>query len=221
VQAASGGRLVLGIGLSHKMVIENMFGYSFDKPVRHMREYLSALAPLIREGAVQYTGETLAANLSVDVAGALPCPILVAALGTQMLELAGRVADGTCTWMTGPATLAEHTTPTITKAAEEAGRPAPRISASLPVRVTSDVDAARGQAAQIFQIYGMLPSYRAMLDREGAAGPEDVAIIGDEATVRAAIQRVADSGATDFVAVEFGGSPTERAETRELLRSLI
>jgi alkanesulfonate monooxygenase SsuD/methylene tetrahydromethanopterin reductase-like flavin-dependent oxidoreductase (luciferase family) len=123
--------------------------------------------------------------------------------------------------MTGPATLTEHTTPTITKAAAEAGRPAPRISASLPVRVTADVDAARGQAAQIFQIYGMLPSYRAMLDREGAAGPEDVAIIGDEATVRAAVQRVADSGATDFVAVEFGGSPSERAETRELLRSLI
>jgi F420-dependent oxidoreductase-like protein len=186
-----------------------------------MREYLSALAPLIRDGAVQYTGETLAANLSVDIAGSSPCPILLAALGTQMLELAGQVADGTCTWMTGPATLAEHTTPTITKAAAEAGRPAPRISASLPVRVTTDVDAAREQAARVFQIYGMLPSYRAMLDREGAEGPADVAIIGDEATVRAAIQRVAESGATDFVAVEFGGSPVERAETRELLRSLI
>ena len=221
VQAASGGRLVLGIGLSHKMVIENMFGYSFEKPVRHMREYLSALAPLIRDGAVQYTGETLTANLSVDIAGSSPCPILLAALGTQMLELAGQVADGTCTWMTGPATLAEHTTPTITKAAAEAGRPAPRISASLPVRVTTDVDAAREQASRVFQIYGMLPSYRAMLDREGAEGPADVAIIGDEATVRTAIQRVAESGATDFVAVEFGGSAVERAETRELLRSLI
>ena len=97
--------------------------------------------------------------------------MIVAALGPKMLELAGTVADGTVTWMTGPATLASHTVPMITAAAERAGRPAPRIVASLPICVTADADAARERAAKDFQVYGFLPSYRAMLDREGAAGP--------------------------------------------------
>jgi 5,10-methylenetetrahydromethanopterin reductase len=221
VQNASNGRLVLGIGLSHKMVIENMFGYSFDKPVRHMHEYLTILMSLLQTGSASFTGETLTANGSVSVPGATPCPVLVAALGPQMLKLAGTIADGTVTWMTGAATLTDLTVPTITKAAAEAGRPAPRIGVSLPVCVTSDPDAVRARAAEVFQIYGILPSYRAMLDREGAAGPEDVAIIGTEAEVQAGIQRVANAGATDFVAAEFASDPDERTRTRELLRSLL
>jgi 5,10-methylenetetrahydromethanopterin reductase len=220
-QAASGGRLALGIGLSHKVVIENMFGLSFEQPVRHMREYLSILMPLITSGSASFAGETLSANGSINVPGATPCPVLVAALGPKMLELAGTVADGTLTWMTGAATLAELTVPTITKAAAAASRPAPRVGVSLPVCVTGDPDTARARAAKVFQVYGVLPSYRAMLDREGAAGPEDAAIIGDEATVTAGIQRVFDAGATDFVAAEFAGTDDERTRTRELLRSLL
>ncbi len=220
-QLASNGRLVLGIGLSHQIVIENMFGYSFDKPVRHMREYLTVLMSLIHTGSATFTGETCSANGSINIPGATPCPVLVAALGPKMLELAGTLADGTVTWMTGPATLAELTVPTITQAASAAGRPAPRIGASLPVCVTTEPDAARARAAQVFQVYGILPSYRAMLDREGAAGPEDVAIVGSEAEVRAEIARLADAGVTDFVAAEFAGDADERTGTRELLRSLL
>jgi alkanesulfonate monooxygenase SsuD/methylene tetrahydromethanopterin reductase-like flavin-dependent oxidoreductase (luciferase family) len=123
--------------------------------------------------------------------------------------------------MTGPATLAEHIVPTITSAAKEAGRDAPRIVASLPVCVTNDPDAARERAAETFSIYGQLPSYRAMLDREGAAGPADVALVGDEATVRAGIERVRDAGVTDFTAAEFGATEPERTATRDLLRSLL
>ncbi len=220
-QAASGGRLALGIGLSHKVVIENMFGYSFDKPVRHMREYLTILMSLIHTGAASVTGETVSANGSINVPGATPCPVLVAALGPKMLELAGTLADGTLTWMTGAVTLTELTVPTITKAASAAGRPAPRVGASLPVCVTGDPNAARSRAATVFQVYGVLPSYRAMLDREGAAGPEDAALIGNEADVRAAIGRVADAGVTDFVAAEFAGDADERTRTRELLQSML
>ena len=124
-QAISGGRLTLGIGLSHQLVIEGMFGHSFEKPVRHMREYLSILMPLIHEGTVSCQGETLSANGSLNIAGATPFPVLIAALGPKMLELAGTAADGTITWMTGPATLETHTVPAITKAAEQAGRPPP------------------------------------------------------------------------------------------------
>jgi F420-dependent oxidoreductase-like protein len=220
VQAASGNRLVLGIGLSHQLVIEGMFGYSFEKPVRHMREYLSILMPLLRGEPADVDGDTLHAHLSVVVPDAAAPPVLVAALGPQMLHLAGTVADGTVTWMTGPATLGGHTVPAITAAAAEAGKPSPRVAVALPVCVTDDETAARERAAADYLVYGFLPSYRAMLDREGAAGPADVAIVGDEAAVRAGIERVADAGATDFVASEFG-STADRARTRELLRSLL
>ncbi len=219
-QAAAGGRLTLGVGLSHQLVIESILGLSFDQPLRHMREYLAVLVPLIREHRVSHSGETISTHVTLTVPEPEPCPVLVAALGTGMLELAGRVADGTITWMTGPATLAHHTVPTITRAAADAGAPPPRVAVGLPVCVTDDVDAARERAAQLYAVYGTLPSYRAMLDREGAEGPADVAIVGDEATVRTGIQRVADAGATEFLASEFGSS-ADRPRTRELLRSLI
>jgi F420-dependent oxidoreductase-like protein len=221
VQAATGGRLALGIGLSHQVVIENMFGLSFDKPLRHMREYLSILVPLIQTGSVSFTGETLSTSATVSVPDSSPCPVLVAALGPKMLELAGTVADGTVTWMTGPATLGSYTVPTITKAASAAGRPSPRVGAAMPVCVTDDVDATKARAAKVYAMYGILPSYRAMLDREGAAGPEDLAIIGDESAVRAEIARIEDAGVTDFVAAEFGSGAAEKERTRDLLRSLL
>jgi len=219
-QAASGGRLVLGIGLSHQIVIEGMFGFSFEKPLRHMREYLQILVPLVHDGSVSFTGETLTANGSLNIPGATSFPILLAALGPKMLELAGTVAEGTITWMTGPATLESHTVPALTKAAEQAERPAPRVCAGLPIAVTDDPDAARERAAKVFSIYDTLPSYKAMLDREGAGGPADVAIVGDETAVRDGIQRLADAGATDLLAVEFAARD-ERPRTRELLRSLL
>jgi 5,10-methylenetetrahydromethanopterin reductase len=219
-QAAIDGRLALGIGLSHQLVIEGMYGYSFDKPVRHMREYLEILVPLIQSGSVSFTGETLTARVGVNVQGAAPCPILLAALGTKMLELAGSVADGTVTWMTGPATIESHIVPTITAAATRSDRPAPRIGVGLPVCVTNDADAARERAARTFEVYGSLPSYRAMLDREGAAGPADVAVVGNEADVRRQVERLEAVGSTDFVANVFG-SRDERARTTALLQSLL
>ena len=220
VQAASGGRFVLGIGLSHQLVIEGMFGLSFDKPVRHMREYLSVLMPLLTEGKASFKGETISTEAAIGVEPRLTCPVVVAALGTQMLKLAGAVADGTVTWMTGPATLSEHTVPVITAAATAAGRPAPRVVASLPVCVTNDIDQARQRAAKDFQVYGFLPSYRAMLDREGAEGPADVAMVGDEAAVERQVRALADAGVTEYVASIFGARD-ERERTRALLKSML
>jgi 5,10-methylenetetrahydromethanopterin reductase len=220
-QAACGNRLVLGIGLSHQVVIEGMFGYSFGKPVRHMREYLSVLGPLIRGEQVSFEGETVTVRpmAPINVPGAQPCPILVAALGPVMLKLAGEMADGTVTWMVGVKTLSSHIEPLITAAASAAGRPAPRIAVGLPICVTDDPDRARESAAKAFAVYGMLPSYRAMLDREGAEGPADVLIAGDEAAVAAELGRLADAGATDLASPPFGSSE-ERQRTMALLSEL-
>ena len=220
VQAITGGRLRLGIGLSHQPIIEGSYGLSFDKPVRHMREYLEALLPLVREGSVSYGGDTITARIGLDVRGSSPVQVLLAALGPKMLELAGAMADGTATWMTGPATLAQHVVPTIRTAAEAAGRPAPIIGAGFPICVTDDVAGARAKAAETFAIYGSLPSYRAMLDREGAAGPGDVALVGDESAVARQIAGLGEIGVTELIASIFG-SVEERERTDAFLRTLL
>lgn len=222
-QAASNGRLSLGIGLSHQVVIESMLGLSFAKPFTHMREYLAVLTSLIGNGSVSYQGSAFRVNANVSVPGAAPCPILLAALAPKMLALAGAEADGTITWMTGPKTVREYTVPRINEAAAKAGRPTPRVVVGLPIAVTDDAAAARERANRAFQIYGSLPSYRAMLDREGAAGPASVAIVGDEDAVGEQLQQLADAGATEFLAVPFpAGSdrPASLERTRALLRRL-
>jgi F420-dependent oxidoreductase-like protein len=219
---ACSGRFVLGIGLSHQVVIEGVLGLSFDKPARHLREYLEVLVPLLREGRVDHRGDVYTVRATLERPGDAPAelPVIVAALGPVMLGLAGRLADGTATWMTGVRTVAEHVAPRITAAADEAGRPAPRVVVGLPVCVTDDVDAARERAARNFAVYGTLPSYRAMLDREGAEGPADVAIVGDEEQVAAGIRSVFEAGGTEFNASVFGSS-AERERTSALLRSLL
>jgi F420-dependent oxidoreductase-like protein len=221
VQAASGGRLVLGIGLSHQVVVEGAWGCSFDKPARYMREYLSVLVPLLRGEQVSFTGEVISTNTfgPLDVAPTPPPPVLVAALGPTMLRQAGTQADGTVTWMVGPATVADHIVPTITAAASAAGRGSPQVVVTLPVCVTDDVDAARSRADRIFAMYGQLPSYRAMLDREGAEGPADVAVVGSEGEVTAQIRRFAEAGATEFSGAVYG-KPDELARSHALLGAL-
>lgn len=219
-QAIAKGRFALGIGLSHQVVIEMMFGMSFAKPYSHMREYLEVLVPLIRTGSVSFMGDEYRVNVpQLGVHGGGPCPILVAALAPKMLALTGRVADGTITWMTGPKTIRDHTAPRLNEAAAAAGRPTPRVVVGLPVAVTTHVDAARASAGRGFQIYGQLPSYRAMLDREGAEGPGDVVIVGDESAVGEQLEALAAAGATDYLAVPFrvDGDDDAIERTRELL----
>ena len=210
-QLACGGRFALGIGLSHQLVIEGMYGLSYDKPARHMADYLQIIAPLLQDKSVQFEGEKLTAKLTLDIPNVDGVPLLVAALGPAMLKLAGTWADGTSTWMTGPKTIEEHIVPVISTAAAESGRPSPRIVCGLPVCLTNDVDGAREKIGKTLEIYGMLPSYRAMLDREGVSGPAELSIVGDEVTLRAEIARLRDVGVTDFNAavMAVGGSKIE------------
>lgn len=219
-QAACRGRFVLGIGLSHRIVIESMLGLSYARPAHQMREYLEVLTPLLRGEAVDFQGELYRVRGRLDVAGGAPVPVLVAALGPRMLEVAGRLADGTVTWMTGIRTLAEHTVPTIRGAARAAGRPEPRVVCALPIALARDPAAAREVASRTFTIYGQLPSYRAMLDREGAAQPGDVALVGDERGLRAALGRLRVAGATDFSASLFPAEPGSVERTRAFLREV-
>jgi 5,10-methylenetetrahydromethanopterin reductase len=221
VQAASGGRLALGIGLSHKIVVEALWGLSYDKPVRHLREYLSVLMPLLEGNPVGFQGETYRVQGAVTVAGGSRPSVLVAALGEQMMRVSGALTDGTSTWCVGLKTLRDFTVPSMRQAAADAERPEPRIVAALPVCVTDDVDAARARAEQVFAVYNTLPSYRAMMDREGVDGPKDLAIVGTEAEVLDQLAEAKAIGVTDLNAGVFPGNAEEAERTRAVLRSLV
>jgi 5,10-methylenetetrahydromethanopterin reductase len=218
----AGGRFLLGLGMTHQAVTEGMWGIPYDKPVRRMREYLDALQPLLAGEAVNVVGETVTARGALQIADAPRPDVYLAALGPQMLKLCGRRTAGTLTWMCGPKTLGDHIGPALREAATEAGRPggAVRVVAGLPISVTDDVAGARAQAAEQFGNYGYLPSYRAMLDREGYPNPEDAAIIGDEKTVSDRLGELAAIGVDEFSAVVFDSSPDVRERTRALLLSL-
>ncbi|HLG67101.1 MAG TPA: TIGR03564 family F420-dependent LLM class oxidoreductase [Acidimicrobiales bacterium] len=217
--AAVGGRLRLGIGLSHRAAIEGAYGLSYDRPARHMSEYLSILMPLLRDRAVDVAGETLVGRAQVTVPGAEAPPVYLAALQARMLHLAGAVADGTITWCTGPVTVEKQIVPQITKAAADAGRPSPRVLVALPCCVTDDEADGRAKADRQLEGYGQIPVYRAVLDAEGAGGPGDVSVVGDEAGVAAQLRRLEAVGATDFIAI-LCGTEADRARTRRHLASL-
>lgn len=218
--AAIGGRLVLGIGLSHRATIERTYGLSYDRPARHMRDYLAVLAPLLRDGAVDVDGETVSAHAQLAIPGAVAPTLLLAALQPRMLAMAGGVADGTVTWCTGPVTLEQQVVPLVRAAAEEAGRPAPRVVVALPTIVTDDESRGRAAAGEQLAGYGDLPVYRAVLDTEGAEGPADVSVVGDEASVTAQLTRLRDVGATDFIAIPTG-TTDDRRRTLDHLATLV
>ena len=221
VQSATDNRLLLGIGLSHQVVVEGIWGYSYERPARYMKEYLASLLPLLRGEVVQSSGEVVTTNafMPIGIPDVTPPPVVVAALAPAMLKLAGAVADGTITWMTGTDTVASHIVPSIRAAAESAGRPEPRVMVSLPVVVTADREGCAERINAALAIYPNLPSYKAMLDKEGAQSPADVSFIGDEEKVAASIEKLAASGATDFVAAS-AGNREEQARTLALLSEL-
>ena len=213
--------LCLGIGLSHQIVVESMWGLSYSKPVRHLKEYLSILMPLLEGKPVKFEGEDYRVQGAVAVAGSSRPSVLVAALGPQMLRVTGALADGTSTWCVGPKTLAELTIPTLRQAAADAGRPEPRVAVALPVCVTDDVAGARARAAQLFAVYDTLPSYKTMMNREGVDGPGGIAIVGTEAEVRDQLAELKSMGVTDFNAGVFTSDPEELARTHSVLRELV
>lgn len=218
-QGNTHGRLVLGIGLSHEPAVEQRWHMRWEKPIRHMLDYLEVLLPALHGETVQHRGEVW--SLTAD--GAMPRPtdtapkVMLAALGDQMLRIAGKRTDGTILWCVGPRTIETHIAPHINEAASDAGRPTPSIVCSIPCWVTDQPGPAREFIAKILAAYAELPSYRAMLDIEGVHGLEDLSFVGSEQEVRDGIASVAAAGASDFTAVVMGADPDEIAATRAVL----
>jgi F420-dependent oxidoreductase-like protein len=218
-QSATGGRLTLGVGVSQAPVIEPTYGYPFERPARYLREYLEVLLPALAGEAVEHEGEALTANGQLTFPQVTPPPVVIAALGPQMLRLAGELTDGTVTTWTGVRTIGEYITPRISAAAAAAGRPRPRVIVGSLVCVTDDPDAARAGAAERFGMAGSLPSYRAMLDIEGVDNAADVILAGTEEQIAADLRRYEDAGATELVAALIG-SPADQARTTAFLSAI-
>jgi len=226
-QLAAGGRFALGIGLGHKAQVEGVFGVPFDRPIRHLRDYLLIVRSLLDTGTAEVRGVTVTADLSGIPAEALRggvtprVPLLVAAMGPQALRATGELADGTLPYLAGPRTLAALIVPAISEAAAAAGRPAPRIAAGVPASVTADPEGARAHAFRYLGGNARNPSYQAALEREGISHPADLALVGDEETVAAGLRRYLDGGATDIrVSPAAFATDEERLRTWQLVGEL-
>ncbi|MCC6434604.1 MAG: TIGR03564 family F420-dependent LLM class oxidoreductase [Acidimicrobiales bacterium] len=209
--------LTLGIGLSHQPMLAAL-GLRDDKPIRHLRDYLSVLQPLLERGEVDHAGPTIECRAKLFAPPEPAVPVVVAALGPQMLRLAGARTAGTSLAWVGVNTIRDHIVPTISDAAAAAGRPAPRIIATLPICVTEDPASVRARISAGAAWYAELPSYKAMFAREGVQSPGEVGLVGSESEVEDRLGELAEAGVTDYSASEFTTSPQEQEQTRALLR---
>jgi F420-dependent oxidoreductase-like protein len=209
VQAATGGRLVLGLGPGRRQRIETMFGRDASRPIGHTREFLTALLPLLRGESAEVHGETITTRGRLGIPPIAPPAVLLAALGPKMLRLASDLADGTITVWTGPRVIAERIAPAIDG----------RLVVNIPVAVTNDPDGVRADAATTFAAAQTVPGYQVLFDQEGVAGPADVVVVGDEAEVERQLRRYEEAGATEIAAVPWG-PPEQITRTLKLLGGL-
>ncbi len=219
VQVFCGGRLTLGVGVSHRPVIEGLHGLTYASPARHMREYLSVLVPLVTDGKVDFHGEYFEVSGGFTVPGTTRVSVVVAALSKLMLQVAGELADGSVTWLAGPRTL-EGIAPALREAAASAHRPEPRVVAAIPVAVHDDRETAIEKADVVFARYGTLENYQRQLEREGVATPGMLAVVGSEPDVEKQLRRFAEAGATELWPVVIPVADETVQRTRALLVQL-
>jgi len=222
-QSALGGRFTLGIGPSHAMVVEGFFGESYAKPFTRSREYVEAITPLLNGEPTSLSGEELTANgwLTID---AEPVPLLLAAMGPRMLDLAGSHCAGTSLGPgMAPTVMANHIVPRVNAAAEAAGRPRPRVVTLVGVAITDEPEKLRQQLKESDELYSNLPAYRAMLDLAGLESTADVLVVGTTIDdVVAGLAEYVDAGATDLrIGVSAGDDPDIDAVTRDALKTWI
>jgi F420-dependent oxidoreductase-like protein len=225
-QAACEGRFTLGLGTSHHWLVEDMLGLSYERPAHQMRNYLEVVQAALRgPGAVDVENDGFRVHSPIDVTDLAPNPVLLAALGPVMLRLAGEQASGTILWMADERAIAEHVVPRISRAAADAGKPAPRIVACVPVAVCSndEVDAARAWTTRVFGQAGFSPNYQRLLARGDAADEGDMLAAGDEAAVLDRLRAFRDAGVTDLAArvVPLGADRESRLASRTRTLALL
>jgi F420-dependent oxidoreductase-like protein len=218
-QAVCEGRFTLGLGTSHHWIIEGMLGIPYERPAHQMRNYLEVLNAALRgPGSIDVQNDGYRVQSPIDVTDWAPNPVLLAALGPVMLRIAGELASGTILWMADERAVAEHVVPRITKAAADAGRPAPRVIAGVPVALCPkhEVDDARTWTNRVFGQAAFSPNYQRLLQRGDATNEGDLLAAGDESAVIERLRAFRDAGATDLAVrvVPLGPNRETRIESR-------
>jgi F420-dependent oxidoreductase-like protein len=201
VQAVCEGRLALGLGVSHHWIIDEMLGLPYERPAPTMRAYLDVLDQALRgPGTVDVENELFRVHQPLDITDIAPTPVLIAALGPVMLRLTGERADGTILWMADERAIASHVVPNLTRAAEAAGRPAPRVVAGIPMCLCSDqqVEVAVARTNRILAEAEVSPNYQKLLEHGDARTVGDILAAGSESTIEKRLCSFADAGVTDI-----------------------
>ncbi len=201
VQAVCEGRFTLGVGVSHHWIIRDMLGLPYERQATTARCYLDVLdQALAGPGVVEVDNELFTIRNPLDITDITPTPVLVAALGPVMLQLAGERAAGTSLWLADERTISSHVVPRITAAAAAAGRPAPRIMAGVPVCLcrADEVDAAIERTNRTLSEVVASPNYVRLMEHGEAETIGDVLICGDESAMEARLRRFAEAGVTDL-----------------------
>ncbi len=199
--AASGGRLALGVGPSHHWIVEDMLGIPYEKPAAFTRDYLDVLDQALHgPGQVDVENGSFRVHNPLELGPVAPMPVFLAALGPVMLRLAGERADGTILWMADERAIGDHIAPRITKAAEHAGRPSPRVVAGIPVCLCrpSEVDEARARANRILAEAEFSPNYQRLMDQGDARDVGDLCAAGDEDAILERFRSFEKAGVTDI-----------------------
>ena len=205
----SGGRFILGIGVSHKVTVESMWGLKLEHPVAAMREYVGIVRESLQNGAASVDGDQFTAHWAYSAPRRSEMPVMISALSPKMLELAGEVADGVVLWMCSPKYVNDVVVPRVTAGREKAGKSMEgfEIVAAIAACLTTDRAAGQEVFTQSIERYASLPYYRTMMDASGfaedlAAGRvteamiDELSGIGDEARVRDVVRRYRDAGTT-------------------------
>jgi len=228
VQAVCGGRFSLGVGPSHHWIIDSMLGLPYEQPAKLVEEYLDVFdAMFAGPNPVDVENDRFRIHNPLDVTD-LPVPVLLAALGPVMLRIAGERAAGTVLWMADERAIADHVVPRITKAAEGAGRSAPRVVAGVAVCLcaSDEVEGAIERANDALGHAEYSPNYQRLLEQGDASDVGDMAAIGTEADIERRLRSYASAGTTDFSAriLPLGKGREEivasSRRTREFLASL-
>ena len=162
------GRVRLGVGPSHKPVIEGAYGLPMGKPLAHLREYVTILRALLWEGAADSSGDYFAVKTALPAGVPAPkIPVPISALRPNAFRLAGEVADGAISWVAPVDYLVETALPALRAGAEAMGRERPPLIAHVPVSVSTDRAAARAAFRAQFPVYPKLPFYAAMFAAAG------------------------------------------------------
>lgn len=201
LQSAVEGHFSLGVGASHRVMMEGALGLSYDEPTARLREYLTVLGAALESGSVQFEGKFYKVEVELEFEPAVPPSLLVGALGPRTLRMAGELSDGVITTLLGARSIEEHVGPTVREAAAEVGRPEPEIHAIMPMALTDRPERAKAQLPEMFGAMDSMPAYRSVLEREQVETTRDLVMVGDEATLDETLERMRASGVTSFIGI--------------------